>query len=138
MTATHRLTLDLPGEVFAKLERAAEVMHRSIHDEAVELLARVVPEDMLLPMKTRIALANLPLLDDAALWKAARKRASTRSMGLWRSLMAKRETGSLTAEDEQLLDALDQEFQRTMLIRAEAALLLSERGHDIAVLGPRA
>jgi hypothetical protein len=135
MATTQRLVLDVPSDVFAKLERAAEQTHRSIHDQAVQLLTRVVPEDDLLPPKTRAALAALTMLDDTALWRAARKRVSTRSLGLWRALIAKRETQALTEDDERLLNEIEEGFHRVALIRAEAALLLKERGHDIAGLG---
>lgn len=137
MATTQRLVLDLPSDLFAKLERAAEQMQRSIQDEAVQLLTRVVPEDELLPPKTRAALTSLAALDDAALWKAARRRASTRSLGLWRTLISKRQTQPLTEDEERILDELEESFNRVALIRAEAALLLKERGHDIGALGSK-
>ena len=135
MATTQRLVLDVPSDVFAKLERAAEQRHRSIHDEAVELLTKVVPEDDLLPPKTRIALVSLATLADADLWRAARKRPSTRSVGMWRTLLAKRQTEPLTEDENRLLDELEESFQRITLIRAEAALLLKDRGYDISSLG---
>lgn len=137
MATTQRLVLDLPSDVFAKLERAAEQTHRSIHDQAVQLLTRVVPEDDRLPQRTRAALIQLATLDDTSLWDAARRRASTRSVGLWRRLTAKREAEGLTEEDEQALNHLEESFDTIALIRAEAALLLKERGHDITSLDPR-
>jgi hypothetical protein len=135
MAATQRLVLDLPSDVFAKLERAAEQKQRSVHDEAVRLLTRIVPEDDLLPPRTRAALTSLATLDDDDLWKAARKRPSTRSVGLWRALLAKRQTETLTEEDNRLLDDLEESFQRIALTRAEASLLLRDRGYDISSLG---
>jgi hypothetical protein len=135
MAPTQRLVLDLPSDVFAKLERAAEQKRRSVHDEAVQLLTRVVPEDELLPPRTRIALLNLATLADTDLWRAARKRPSTRAVGLWRALLAKRRTEPLSEGEQRTLDELEESFDRIALIRAEAALLLKDRGHDIASLG---
>ncbi|MGH2587458.1 MAG: hypothetical protein ACRDJE_21285 [Dehalococcoidia bacterium] len=132
MATTHRLELEIPGDVFAKLERAAEQEHRSVQDEAVRLLTRVVPEDQLLPARTRAALANLATLKGPDLLRAARKRPSTRSIGLWRKLLAKREDEGLSSDDEHALDELEEAFYRISLIRAEAAVLLKERGYDIS------
>jgi hypothetical protein len=135
MATTQRLVLDLPSDVFAKLERAAEQKQRSVHDKAVQLLTRVVPEDDLLPPRTRIALLNLATLDAADLWRAARTRPSTRAVGQWRTLLAKRQTEPLTDSDQRTLDELEEGFNRIALVRAEAALLLRDRGYDITGLG---
>lgn len=135
MSTTQRLVLDLPSEVYANLERAAELQRRSIEDEAVQMLSRLVPEDDQLSPRTRVALVSLAGLDDASLWKAARRRAAPRSVGLWRRLLAKREHEPLSDEDERVLDKLEAQFAEVTLIRAEAALRLKERGYDISSLG---
>ena len=46
----------------------------------------------------------------------------------------KRQREGLTAEERQMAEALRHQYERAMLVRAEAMAKLKERGHDISAL----
>ena len=89
-------------------------------------------------VETRPGLAaevsNLELLDDQALWNAARTRMpsvdSERMEGLHRK---QRLTGLSEAEAQELV-RLEQQYERVLLVRSHSAFLLEQRGHDIRKL----
>ena len=135
MAGTQRLVLDLPAEVFAKLEHAAAEQQRSVEDEALYLLGRAAPEDDHLPATLQAELAGMTAWSDQRLWDALQATIDRRTLGAWRRLLAQRARAPLSAAEEQRLDRLEERMQRHTLLRAEAALLLHERGHDVARFG---
>ena len=52
---------------------ASRTARRSVEDEVLELVATAIPEDDEVPADLLEALAPLPSLSDAALWRVARK-----------------------------------------------------------------
>jgi len=77
-------------------------------------------------------------LDEDALWKAARTRVSARKAARLAALHRRRGRGEALSEAENAeVRRLVRECERVMLVRAQAAVLLKERGYDIAGLGPR-
>jgi hypothetical protein len=69
-------------------------------------------------------------LDDAALWQAATSRLADDVASELQALHDKRDCVGLTANEVQQLAALLRRYKRHMLVRAQAAALLRERGHD--------
>jgi hypothetical protein len=76
-------------------------------------------------------LAALDRLDDAALWRIARSRATRTPMDRYQTLLDKNANGSLSAEEREELTQLRTEFDRQMLRKVHAAALLQWRGHQI-------
>jgi hypothetical protein len=91
------------------------------------------PDDRL-PDALERALTPLFTYDDAALWEAARSRMNPAAAERLQALNLKQQRDGLTAAEEIESDGLIQEYERAMLVRAQAAALLKERGHDISVL----
>ena len=87
-----------------------------------------------LPADLAAALAPLVLLDDQELWRAARSHLAADAAAQLEELHHKRAREGLTEAETQALAALIAQYERAMLIRAEAARLLKERGYDIAAL----
>jgi len=54
------------------LEQRAKQAHRRVEDELLDVVATAVPAADPLPEDLAAAIAPLPLLDDEALWRAAR------------------------------------------------------------------
>lgn len=80
------------------------------------------------------ALAQLSLLDDEALWRAARTTFAADAARQLEELHLKRQRERLTEHEAQAAAALVQQYERAMLVRAQAAaLLLKQRGHDVSL-----
>jgi hypothetical protein len=87
--------------------------------------------DERLPTELERTLAALTAADDAALWDAARTKMDPRAAERLAALNRKQQRDGLRAAEEAERDQLVTEYERVMLVRAQAAALLKERGHDI-------
>ena len=128
------VTLNLPDTLYNKLRRKAEQAHRSVEEELLDAVAAAVPDTDDLPPDLQAAVDQLAVLDDAGLWNAARMSMPTDAAEELEGLHDKRQREGLTEAEAQAAAALVRQYERTMLVRAEAAALLAERGHDVSVL----
>jgi len=76
-------------------------------------------------------LTQLAYLDDDDLWQAARTRVADDKAQRMQELVWKLQAEGLTPTDEEDADVLQRHAQQVMLIRAEAAALLAERGFEV-------
>jgi hypothetical protein len=97
-------------------------------------VAKAVPIEAELPSDMQIAVENLKKLNDKDLWKAARSHLPAKSAKKIADLHLKREVQDLTPPEKQLLSELMNQYEKSILIRAEATALLMERGYDVSVL----
>lgn len=126
----HEVTLWLPEAVYEQIRRAAEKSHRPVDDvlrEAVTAAAPVAGEGS---PATRSALAQMAYLNDAALWQAARATMLIEQRGRLEALHEKQQREALTAAEQAEEQALLGLFRDTLLVRAQAAVLLLQRGYD--------
>ena len=129
--STNTLTLQVPSPLYEHLKQRAAQTRRSVEEETLEVLATAVPPERLLPAELEEAVASLATLDDAALTEAARSRLGADVSAEMERLHHKRQREGLYAEESARLAELIREYERNMLVRAQAAALLSARGHDI-------
>ncbi|MCB0185149.1 MAG: hypothetical protein KDE31_12835 [Caldilineaceae bacterium] len=87
-----------------------------------------------LPLPLAAELAQLPFLDDTHLWQAARQVAPIEKNERIQELVLKQQAEGLTTAKEQEAQQLQEYAHRLMLIRAEAAVLLKNKGYDISTL----
>jgi hypothetical protein len=87
-----------------------------------------------LPPDLERELALLSSLDDEALWLAARSRLSDDDAARSEILHWKRGREGLTEAEAEAVGDLARVYDRLMLVRAQAAVLLKQRGHDISSL----
>jgi hypothetical protein len=87
-----------------------------------------------LPRDLAEAISDLTGLDDASLWRAARSAPAPEKVALLEELLDKRRSEGLTEAEAQTVAGLLKEYERAMLIRAEAVAILKQRGHDISGL----
>lgn len=80
------------------------------------------------------ALAQLDQLDDAAVWQAARRRMAPEAAERLQELNAKRQRQGLDPSETQEQAELIRQYEWAMLVRAKAAAVLKQRGHDVSVL----
>ncbi len=136
--AAQSITLTVPGPLYERLAERARRAHRSVEDELIELVAIAVPAEEVLPDELEAAIAPLPLLDDEALWRAARSHLPSEAAARLAALNDKRQSKGPSSAEQESLAGLMRAYERYMLVRAHAAALLRERGHDVSsLLTPR-
>ncbi len=129
------LTLTLPSSIYRILKDRAEGSKRTVEDEIKEILVTAVPEATELPTDLQEAIASLTELSDDELWQAARTRLTVEDASELEALHDKeRQREELTEREKERQRALMHQYDRTMLIRAQAAALLHQRGHDVSRL----
>lgn len=129
--ATQTLTLELGEPLYQRLQERAQ---RTVEAEALDLVANGVVEFDQLEPELTVAVAQLPFLDDVALWQAARMHMAPTDAELLEELHLKRQREGLSVGEADEARTLTRTFERIMMIRAEAVALLHERGHDVEVL----
>ena len=128
------LTLQVPDVLYTRLRQRAEQANRTVEAETLDLLATTVPVAEELPPDLEQALAALKLLADRELWQVARSRLAVERVAELEALNDKRQREGLTEAETQTAAELLRQYERSMLLRAQAAAQLKERGHDIADL----
>jgi plasmid stability protein len=128
------VTLNIPQALYHRLKERAERSNRTVEDETLNLLAAAVPVADELPPDLEGAISPLAVLDDEALWRAARGRLAGDAAEQLEELHLKKQREGLTEAESQALAGLVRQYERAMLVRAQAAALLRGRGHDISGL----
>jgi hypothetical protein len=134
--ALQTVTARLPEMLYRQVARRAQRMRRSVEDELVEVVSTAIPTMEALPSDIVDDLEQLTYLTDAEMWEAARTTLPRQSSERMQALVLKRQGVRLTAVEERELKRLTHLADRAMLVRAQAAVLLKERGHNIESLGP--
>ena len=125
------ITLNLPDTVYEQIRRAAEKAQRPVNDLLVEAVTAVAPAMDAAPMSLRSALAQMAYLNDAALWQAARATLSMGQRERLEVLHIQQQRGTLTSAEQAEEQALLALYRETLLVRAQAAVLLKQRGYDV-------
>ena len=134
--ALQTVTVHLPEMLYRQVARRAQRMRRSVEDELVEVVSTAMPTMEALPSDIIDDLEQLTYLTDAEMWEAARTTLPRQNSERMQALVLKRQGVRLTAVEERELKRLTHLADRAMLVRAQAAVLLKERGHNIESLGP--
>ncbi len=79
-------------------------------------------------------LAQLDYLADDDLWLAAQIQLPQTDAEQMQGLLDRQQLEGLNSDEQKLAQQLSHRYNRTMLIRAKAAVLLKERGYDISGL----
>jgi hypothetical protein len=130
MTA-HTVSVQLPRPIFLRLKDVAELTHRSVEEVLVTTVDAALPEHRDLPAGLANELTAMNLLSDEALWAATEPSLSPTEQRRLSQLNHSAEDRPLTkaerAEQEQLLFA----YHRSILRRAKALAILTQRGHPL-------
>jgi hypothetical protein len=132
MSAVQTITLNLPKTVYDQILRAAERARRPVSEVLVEAITAVAPVIDSAPEKLRSALAQMAYLNDAALWQVARSTMPAEQRERLETLHHEQQRRRLTAEEQAEEQALLALYRETLLIRAQAAALLKQRGYDVS------
>jgi hypothetical protein len=132
--SVQEITLSLPEALYEQIKQAAERLRKPIDVVLAEAIAAVAPVIDTAPGKMRSALAHLAYLNDAALWQAARGSMTPAQRERLDALHDKQQREALTGEEQAEEEALVSLYRETLLVRAQAAVLLKQRGYDVADL----
>lgn len=128
------VTLHLPTSLYDLLKQRARETRQSLEAEILEVVTSAVrPDDNLSP-DLREAVAPLRGLGDEALRRAAMDHFPEEAAARFAELNDRQQREGLTDEEIRTLDGLRRGYERVMVIRAEAAALLKQRGHDVSKL----
>ncbi len=126
------ITLNLPEPVYKQIRQAAEKVGRPVNEVLLEAVAAVAPVIGTGPENLRTALAQMAYLNDAALWQAGRTTMTAEQRECLEALHDKQQREGLTAEEQAEEQALLSLYRETLLVRAQAAVLLKQRGYDVS------
>jgi hypothetical protein len=138
--AVETVLVRLPQEVLTHFQERAQHTQRTVEEELVEALtASLANDDDALPADVAAALASLATLPDDELWATARdSHLSPAAAAHLEELNHKRQREGLTGDEQRMVEALLQQYERLLLVRADALARLKERGRDILpLLAPR-
>lgn len=130
--SAHAITLHLPDILFKRFQQRAEWSRRSLETELLDAVAAAAPAEDELPAELLDAMGALEKLDDTELWRLAREAMSRQACEELETLNAKNRDVGLSRAESAARSRLLHEYERTMLIRAQSAKLLKDRGHDIS------
>lgn len=134
---THSVTVNLPERIYERVQQQAQKKNRSVEDEltaVVETAISLGEEWAGIPPDLAEEAAQLALLDDEHLWRVARLTVPVEKSERMQALTWKQQSEGLTKAEQQEAQQLQRLAHRVMLLRAEAAVLLKERGFDISSL----
>jgi hypothetical protein len=129
--AAETVSVGLPKSIFVKLERVAEITHRSVEDVLASTLDAVLVAPADLPDDLANELAAMQVFSDEALWAAAQPSLSPAEqvrLGQLNHAAGERAlTEAEASEQEHLLAA----YNRSVLRRAQSLAILRQRGHPL-------
>jgi plasmid stability protein len=128
------LTVNLPSELYVRIKKRADDAHRTVEDEAIELLAANVPAWDQFRVDIQ---QSLELLDTAAVERAAHSGLPVEFALELESLHFKQQREGLTDLESARCAELVRAYEQSMLVRAHAAALLKGRGVDVSNLVAR-
>lgn len=128
MAATLPIHLNLPTDLYARIEEVATRSDQPIEAVLLESLALLfgaasIDWDHLA--------ATLETLTDAQLWALLYRRLAWVSAGRLHDLTARGRRTPLSDEEQAELAALIDEADRMTLLRSHALLMLQQRGHNV-------
>ena len=132
--AVQDVTIRLPDRLYHQVKQRARRMQRSVEEEVVAAVEVALPAFDELPLAVADEIGQMSFLTDQELWQAARSTMTSTENRRMQALLLKRQREGLSPEDEAEAERLAQRQERVMLVRAQAAALLKERGQDVSDL----
>ena len=126
--AVQNVTIRLSDTLYHQIRQRARRMQRSVEEEVVAVVQDALPAEIADEM------GQMTYLTERELWQATRTVMTSGENRRMQALVLKRQQEGLSAEEEAEAERLAQRHERVMLIRAQAAALLKERGQDVSDL----
>lgn len=125
------VTLHLPGEVYERLQEQADQARRPLEAELLDVILSALQKQDEMPEVLATTLDQLRALDNQALTEMARSHLSIEESAQLEALNLKQQRNGLDTQEQQWRDDMLRQYERTLLIRAEAAGLRQERGVEV-------
>jgi len=126
------VTLQLPEPLYDRIEHRAAEAHRTVEAELLDVVASAIPFSDELPPDLDDAVSHLSLLGDDELREAAVSRMPEPLAARLEELNWHRQATGLNERETDEASGLLRLYERTLLVRARAAKLLKDRGHDLS------
>jgi hypothetical protein len=127
-----QVILHVPDTLYQCASSAAALSNQPVEQFMVGALANGIGLLADLPDEILDDMAALVLLNDAALWRVARETVAPDRYARLDELLSEKSRRTLTSVEQAELDALMNEYEHVVLRRAQAAVLLKQRGYDLA------
>ncbi len=128
MAASRPIELNIPTDLYERIQEAAARSDRPVESVLVESLALLFGTP---PVDWDHLSAALETLPDAQLWALAYRRVTWIAGGRLRELTARGKQAPLSDEEQAELAMLLDEADRMMLLRSQALLVLQQCGHNV-------
>lgn len=130
-TTRETITVKLPKSLYGWASRVAEATNQSVEELVLDYVENSLPPLDDIPADEVEALAELSLMDDAALWRASEVKMSVAHQEELTDLLETQNERALTKAEEKRLNALNNEYGQLMVQKAHAWLLLARRGYQV-------
>jgi hypothetical protein len=131
---TTAITVELPPAAYEQLRRTAVRQNRQVAEVVRDLVLRELPELPSLPADVEVELASFSQLSDDVLWLIARNTLTREQQRDLADLNDDAQSRPLTAAEQARQQALIHAYDRMLVRRAQAALVLKQRGYDLTDL----
>lgn len=128
------ITLNVPRATYEQIQRAAQKAKRPIDELFVEAIVAAAPTLTSASTNLKASLAQMTYLNDAALWQAARSTLPSEQRERLAALHEAQQRRALSSEEQVEERALLKLYREVVLVRAQAAVLLQQRGYDVSDL----
>lgn len=130
--AVETVILQVSGQLYARAQQTVGNNQQALEQLLVSAMMSELSLLDDLPDEMVMDMATLALLNDRALWRVARQTMSEEHYERMDELLALKSQKVLTATQQQELDAYLAVYDQIVLQRAEAAVLLQQRGYDLS------
>ncbi len=127
---TQQVTIQMPTPLYHRLNFWAKNTQDSVQKTVLKTLDTYLPP---LPSE-KTSLPSLENLNDEALWQVARSVIKPDQQKQLSGLLEKNKLGTLTNAEEAMLTELCEEADQRMLRKAQAYVLLKQRGYQLPTL----
>ena len=124
---TTAITVELPSTAYEQLRRTAMRQNRPVAEVVRDLVLRELPELPSLPADVEAELASFSQLSDDVLWLLARSTLTREQQRDLADLNDEAQSRPLTAAEQTRQQALIYAYDRMLVRRAQAALILKQR-----------
>lgn len=129
--AIETVTLELDEPLYRAARRFAEITGQPFDDVLRTSIAHALPPLDDVPAEQVNDLAALALLDDGALWRAARAELEATQQAELGDLLRRQDGGELDSPGLTRLHELLETYGRATVRKAHAYLLLARRGYRV-------
>jgi hypothetical protein len=122
----------LSQTIYEQIRQAADKAQRPLDEVLVEAITAVAPVMDSASEQLRIGLAQMAYLNDAALWQAARATIPPEQRERLEMLHHRQQQQGLADAEKAEEQALLTLYRETLIVRAQAAVLLKGRRYDVS------